>query len=214
MGKFTDALETVSPANALRDHGERQEDKGGEQPLPLCSPGLEKSGRQGTVISGRQNWEDHLFLATEPQSPIAERFRRLRGTILHPPSGKRPKTILITSLVAGEGKGFVCANLGYAIAEEMEHHALMVDCDFRRPNLAKMFGVANQTGLVDYLQDKVDLSLLIRKTGQPKLSLLPSGRPPQNPAEILTSSKIISVIDELAERYQDRVILFDSSPTV
>lgn len=214
MGKFTDALEKVSPANALRNHGERQEDQEREQPSPVGSSGLEKSGLQGTVISGRQNWEDRLVLATEPQSPIAERFRRLRGTILHPPSGKRPKTILITSLVAGEGKGFVCANLGYAIAEEMEHHALMVDCDFRRPNLAKMFGVANQTGFVDYLQDKVDLSLLLRKTGQPKLSLLPSGRPPQNPAEILTSSKIISVIDELAERYQDRVILFDSPPTV
>ncbi len=213
MGKFTDALEKASPAKALRRQGEIK--RGGEEQDPVISPlAHEKGGRQQAGISSRHNWDERLFLATEPHSSIIEHFRRLRGTILHPPSGKRPQTILITSLVPNEGKGFVCANLGYVLAEEMEHHALMVDCDFRRPNLAKMFGVANETGLVDHLQDNVDLSLLIRKTGQPKLSLLPSGRPPHNPAELLTSNKILSLIDEIAERYEDRIILFDSSPTV
>ncbi|MEN8258473.1 MAG: polysaccharide biosynthesis tyrosine autokinase [Thermodesulfobacteriota bacterium] len=162
----------------------------------------------------RSRWDERLFLATEGQSAVAERFRRLRGAILHPPSGKRPRTILITSLVPNEGKGFVCANLGVALAAEMEHHALMVDCDFRRPNLARMFGVENQTGFVDYLQGRADLTALIRKTNLPKLSLLPSGRPPHNPAEILTSKKIPGVIDELAQRYEDRIILIDSAPNI
>lgn len=217
MGKFTDALKKATPDNAVSQPVKKQKLEGeARQPVipPAGQTGQKISSQKQAGVSVRQNWEERLFLATEPQSSVAERFRRLRGAILHPPSGKRLQTILITSLVPNEGKGFVCANLGYALAEEMEHHALMVDCDFRRPNLAKMFGVTNQTGLVDYLQDNVDLPLLIRKTGQPKLSLLPSGRPPHNPAELLTSTKIISLIDELAERYEDRIILFDSSPTV
>lgn len=214
MGKFTDALEKATPAQAVHSPAVTQESKKtGKQP-EIATPDLKKGDFQPKGALTRNKWDERLFLATEPQSSIAERFRRLRGAILHPPSGKPPKTILITSLVPSEGKGFVCSNLGYALAEEMEHHALMVDCDFRRPNLAKMFGIANQTGLVDFLQNNVDLSLLIRKTGQPKLSLLPSGRPPHNPAELLTSKKIKTLIEELAARYEDRIILFDSSPTV
>lgn len=214
MGKFTDALEKASSPQALSTPAVKHEVEG-DIPRPVdIRSNVEKFGSQQGGLPLRTNWDERLFLSTEPHSAVAEQFRRLRGTILHPPSGNRPQTILITSLVPNEGKGFVCANLGYSLAEEMEHHALMVDCDFRRPNLAKMFGVSNQTGLVDHLQDNVDLSLLIRKTGQRKLSLLPSGRPPHNPAELLTSTKIISFIDELAERYEDRIILFDSSPTV
>ena len=113
-----------------------------------------------------------------------------------------------------EGKGFVCANLGIALSQDLEHHALMVDCDLRRPSLAQLFGLTNETGLVDHLQDNVDPSLLIRKTGQPKLSLLPCGKPPENPSELLGSARMITFINELAERYQDRIILFDSPPNI
>ena len=121
---------------------------------------------------------------------------------------------MVTSVMPSEGKGFVCANLGIALAKDMEHYALLVDCDLRRPNLARMFGLSNETGLVDHLEDNIDLSLLIRKTSQDKLSLLPSGTPPENPSELLSSARMIKLIDELAERYQDRIILFDSPPNI
>lgn len=214
MGKFTEAFEKTASPQLRERRGEGGQARHGKAQSVSSSPRLGKVDVQVTGNISPNCWDERLFLATESQSPVAERFRRLRGAILHPPSGKRPRTILITSLVPNEGKGFVCANLGVALAEEMEHHALMVDCDFRRPNLARMFGVENQTGLVDYLQDSTDLGVLIRKTKMPKLSLLPSGRPPHNPAELLTSKKILGVIDELAQRYDDRIILIDSSPNV
>jgi len=96
----------------------------------------------------------------------------------------------------------------------MENYALMLDCDLRRPSLAQLFGLPNDAGLVDHLQDHIDLSLLIRKTGQAKLSLIPSGKPPRNPSELLDSSRMVALINELAERYQDRIILFDSPPNI
>jgi len=160
------------------------------------------------------SWDLRLQLSTDPHSPFFEKFRTVRSRILYPSSGQPPKTILVTSVMPSEGKGFVCANLGIALSQDMEHHALMVDCDLRRPTLAQVFGLTNETGLVDHLQDGVDLSLLIRKTGQAKLSMLPSGKPPQNPSELLSSSRMISFINELAERYQDRIILFDSPPNI
>jgi exopolysaccharide/PEP-CTERM locus tyrosine autokinase len=207
-------MEKGGPVYASGNQGHKEKESGGVPQPSIPPPGQEKNISPKTRIPTRQHWDERLLLATEPDSSVIESFRRLRGTILHASPDKRPRTILITSLVPKEGKGFVCANLGVALAEEMEHHALMVDCDFRRPSLAKLFGVSNQTGLVDYLQGNAELSLLIRQTGQHKLSLLPSGRPPHNPAELLTSTKITSFIDELTERYEDRIILFDSAPTV
>lgn len=160
-----------------------------------------------------QRWDDRLLLSTEASSPVAENFRRLRSKILHPSERSSPKTILVTSLVPGEGKSFVCANLGVSLAHGLEHHALMVDCDMRRPSLGSIFGLANDSGLVNHLQDNVDLSLLFRKTGLPKLSLIPSGMPPDNPADLLDSKRMMELIDELANRYADRFILFDSPPS-
>jgi capsular exopolysaccharide synthesis family protein len=160
-------------------------------------------------------WDPRLKISTDPMSPFFESFRRLRVSILYPTTDHKPRTFLVTSAVPNEGKGFICANLGIAISQDMEHHALIVDADFRRPSLAQLFGLRNEFGLVDYLQGNVDLSFLIRKkTGQPKLSIIPCGTPPPNPSELIGSSRMVTFINELKERYQDRIILFDSPPSI
>lgn len=161
-----------------------------------------------------EKWDARLRMSTDPQSPWFESFRRLRTPILYPPSGIKPRTILVTSVVPHEGKGFVCANLGVAIGQDMEHWAIMIDCDLRNPTLAGFFGLSNETGLVDHLKDNIDLSLLIRKTGQPKLSLIPGGKPPENPSEMLSSNRMKALIKELSGRYDDRIVLFDSPPNL
>jgi protein-tyrosine kinase len=159
-------------------------------------------------------WDPRLRLSTDPQTPFFESFRRLRVSILYPTSNPQPKTLLVTSTVPNEGKGFICANLGIALSQDMEHHALIVDTDFRRPSMAQLFGRSNEIGLIDHLQDNVDLSVLIQKTGQPKLSILPCGKPPLNPSELIGSSRMASFVFELKERYQDRIIIFDSPPSI
>ena len=102
--------------------------------------------------------------------------------------------------------------LGVSLAQGVEKHAIMGDSDLRRPTLASLFGVENDMGLVDYLNNSKDLSQLIRKTGQQKLSIIPSGIPPVNPAEIVDSQKMVSAVNELAGRYADRIVLIDSPP--
>ena len=209
MGKLSDALAKALPENECA--GDVLDPQDGQT---VVRPSSGKQERQHLEPFTTSGWDERLLLTSEKYSPYAEHFRRLRGAILHPQSGSQPKTIMITSLVPNEGKGFVCANLGISLAREMEHHALLVDCDFRRPALAPMFGLSADVGLVDHLRDGIDIANLIRPTGQPKLSLLASGKPPENPSELLASRRLIPFIDELAERYDDRIILFDSPPGI
>ncbi|HET98173.1 MAG TPA: polysaccharide biosynthesis tyrosine autokinase, partial [Desulfurivibrio alkaliphilus] len=158
--------------------------------------------------------DQRLVAALGAASGVAEEFRRLRTRILHPAAGTRPaRTILVVSAAPGEGKTFVCAGLAISLAQGVEEHALAVDCDLRHPSLAAMFGLDNdQLGLADHLRDGVDLGRLIRKSGLDKLSVIPSGAPPANPAELLGSEKLAAMIREVAARYPDRYILIDSPP--
>ena len=158
------------------------------------------------------SWDERLIKATGVSSSVAESFRTLRTKILHPESGNPIRKVLVTSAVPGEGKSFVCANMAVSFAQGVDHHALMVNCDLRKPSLEKMFGLSNDEGLVNYLRDKTEIGSLITEVGVNKLSLLPAGPPPVNPAELLGSDRMEQLVDELAGRYDDRVVFFDSPP--
>ncbi|MCF8025623.1 MAG: CpsD/CapB family tyrosine-protein kinase [Desulfobacteraceae bacterium] len=214
MGKISKAFEKSANSSNSGVRRQKSAQAAGKQPPEENAPHEKPFAAYRDAETVKERWDRRLQLSTDSHSGYFESFRRLRASIVYPSSGKRPRTLLVTSAVPHEGKGFVCANLGVALSRGMEHHAMVVDCDFRHPTLAGLFGHSNESGLTDYLQDEVDLSLLIRKTGQAKLSLLPSGRPPKNPAEMLSSSRMAGLIDEMAERYPDRIVLFDSPPDV
>lgn len=183
-------------------------------PAPLTIAQKAKSSDEAPVAKATSGeWDPRLFKAVNDDGYIPEVFKTLRSRILHPLGGKAiPKTILVTSAVPQEGKSFVAANLGVSLAHDMDQHSLLVDCDLRRPVLAKTFGLDNSAGLVDYLTDNVSLSKLIRKTPVSTLSVLPSGISPLNPAELLSSSRMSTLVKELSGRYEDRIVIFDSPP--
>jgi capsular exopolysaccharide synthesis family protein len=157
-------------------------------------------------------WDDRLVLATATIGPVAESIRALRTRILFPASGKIPRTILVTSASPGEGKSFICANLGISLAQGVDNYCLLVDCDLRKPTQHTLFGQGNMTGLSDYLRHRKPIPELLRPSGVDKLSLLLSGPRSVNPAELLRSAAMSSLVDELAQRYDDRIVLFDSPP--
>jgi len=117
-----------------------------------------QSGKQAvTVDMQRGDWDERLILATAATGTVAESFRMLRTRILHPDSGRLLKNVLVTSAVPQERKSFACANLGISFAQGLDHRALLVDCDLRKPSLGKMFGLPGDRGLVNYLRDKKEL---------------------------------------------------------
>ena len=160
----------------------------------------------------RSDWDERLTMAATVTGTVAESFRTLRTRILHPESGEPPRNILVTSAAPGEGKSFVCANLGISFAQGVDNSSLLVNCDLRKPSLERLFGLANDRGLVNYLRDKEDLGSLIADVGVDKLRIIPAGPPPVNPAELLGSGAMQDLIEELGSRYEDRIVLFDSPP--
>jgi len=142
----------------------------------------------------------------------AEQFRKLRNHIVSAGILGSTKTILVTSAVQGEGKSFVATNLAIGLAQDLHIHALLVDCDLRKPSLAQRFGVQNRYGIADYLVGQGDVSRLLIKTELDKLSILPSGSIQGNPTELIASNRMVALVEELKTRYNDRYVIFDSTP--
>lgn len=143
---------------------------------------------------------------------VAEQFRRLRTYIVKPGQQQSPKTILVTSAVAGEGKSLIAINLAVTIAVELNSYALLVDCDLRNPSVSRLFGLSDNPGLSDYLMGKAEIPDLLVKSSVDKLSLLSGGTIQDNPVELIGSNRMKTLVQELRSRYDDRYIILDSSP--
>jgi Mrp family chromosome partitioning ATPase len=144
-----------------------------------------------------------LVVVSAAESIDAENFKVLRSQILYPKNGRKPKSILITSAFPGEGKTFVAANLAASIAMGINEHVLLVDCDFRRPNLHHMLGYPNAEGLYEYLAAKKTLPELVLSTRMQKLSLLTAGRPGPDGPELLSSNRMKRFLEDVTTSDQD-----------
>jgi protein-tyrosine kinase len=216
MVNISDVLEKAGYGEGVE---ERKDDESSSQPEPpapaieAITPPSPKDTKAKAAKESSGQWDERLFKAVNENAYLPEVFKTLRSRILHPMNGGSiPRTIMVTSAIPKEGKSFIAANLAISLAHGVDQHCLLVDCDLRRPSLAKMFGMDNTGGLVDYLRDNVEMARLIGKTSLPKLSLLASGKPPVNPAELLCSSRMQSLVDELSKRYEDRTIIIDTPP--
>lgn len=152
-----------------------------------------------------------LVVAREPRSPAAEAYRQVRTNIQFVNLDQKSKTLLITSAQPNEGKTTVAANLAIALAQS-GRKVLLVDCDMRRPTLHKLLEVNSSRGLCDLIiRGRNDTSYL-SGTLVPNLRLLPARRIPPNPAELLGSERMRSVIAWL--QTQADIVVFDSPPVL
>ncbi len=164
------------------------------------------------VKYARREIEKDLVTLMNPHSFEAEQFKILRTNLLFAESGKTPRSVMVTSAAPGEGKSFVAANLAVSVAQHVNWNVLLIDCDLRRPNIHRQFGFQNVSGLSDYLANGTALEPLLRKTGVENLTILPAGPLPDNPSELLSSKRMAALLDEVANRYKDRLIILDSPP--
>jgi protein-tyrosine kinase len=153
------------------------------------------------------------------RTQVAEEFRLIKRPLLANAFGqggaavRNGNLIMVTSSLPGEGKSFCSLNLAISIATEMERTVLLVDADVARPRLPEYLGIRAGKGLLDVLQDpSLELSEVMLRTNIPKLSLLTSGHPCKHGTELLASSAMSRLVADLANRYPDRVIIFDSPP--
>src|SRR3546814_15541785 len=100
-----------------------------------------------------------------------------------------------------------------SIAAEEDLRVLLVDADFVKPDALRQLGVSASKGLIDVLQDpQMDIADVMLRTNIEKLSLVPAGQLHDRCTELLASTRMIELISDLARRYQDRILIFDSPP--
>ena len=154
------------------------------------------------------------------RSLIAEEYRAIKRPLLKKAFNTassdvlHPNLIMVTSSIPGEGKSFTSVNLAMSIAMELDHTVLLVEADVAKPAMARYLGLSEDVkGLVDFLaDDHMALDEVLLRTNVPKLTLLRAGRPHPQATELLASQNMSRLISELAQRYSDRVIIFDAPP--
>ncbi len=156
--------------------------------------------------------DKNLVSLFNPESFEAEQFKILRTNLLFPVSGKTPRSVMVTSVGPEEGKSFVAANLAISIARHMNWNVLLIDCDLRKSSVHRQFGFGNVPGLSEYIANGVPLPSLMLRTAVDHLTILPAGRPPANPSELVSSERMFALLKEVTARYNDRLIILDSPP--
>lgn len=171
------------------------------------------SGRTGSVPTGTPGeLNSRLVTGRDPRNPVSEAYRSLRTNLTFANPDHPPKTIVITSALPQDGKSTSAANLAITLAQQGTK-ALLVDADLRRGVLNNVFGTPREPGLTTILTGACGLADAIHKVDLGEsgtLDFLPSGGYPPNPAEILGSQRMRSLIEALEERYD--VIILDTAP--
>ena len=157
-----------------------------------------------------------LIAQRDPKSPISEIFRTLRTNIQFMDTSKKMKILLLTSTFPGEGKSWVSSNLAVTFAQAGKK-VILIDADMRKGRQYTIFGVSPRPGLSNYLSevdmenpDLTDVSQYIQKTEIENLLLMPAGNIPPNPSELLDSSQMTKLLEDLKQVCD--LIIIDGTP--
>ncbi len=150
-----------------------------------------------------------LVTVANSNSVVSEQFRTIRTNITFSMPDKEIKTILVTSATPGEGKSTNVANIGVVFAQEGKK-IVIVDADLRKPTMHYTFLLQNARGLSNLLTRQLTMLEVVNRTDIPNLFVLTSGPIPPNPAELLASKTLDSVMEELKKEFD--IIIFDAPP--
>jgi capsular exopolysaccharide synthesis family protein len=150
-----------------------------------------------------------LVVQLNPTSSEAEAYRGVRTALYFSTRAERHKVIQITSPQMGDGKSLLAANLAVAMAQS-GRRVILVDADLRRGRLHRIFGLTSRAGLASVIGNGVELATAVQETDIPRLSVLPCGPRPTNPAELLTDPRLEEVLEELRGQYD--YVLVDTPP--
>jgi capsular exopolysaccharide synthesis family protein len=164
--------------------------------------------RRLAAVAGESSFA--LVAHSEMTSVFSEAFRNLRTSLLYSTPDHPPKTILVTSPHPEDGKTSLVTNLAITLAQLGSGEILIIDGDMRRPNLHNILEVPKAPGLSTYLTGQAALDDVIVATGIPNLSVIPAGRLPVNPSELVASARFKQALETLGQRFA--YIIIDTGP--
>jgi len=185
---------------------------------PSLSDGASAGANYRRLDFGRLQ-TNGVITPTLPDSQLLHEFRVVKRPLIQNALGKsaspvaNANLIMVTSALPGEGKTFVSINLAMSIAMEVDRTVLLVDADVVAPSVPRILGIQPAKGLMDVLTDPdLDLGDVLLKTNVERLSLVLAGTKHRRASELLASDAMASLLNEVANRYPDRIVVFDSPP--
>ena len=168
------------------------------------------AGILGGIVFDDKADENPLVVLTRPKSTRAEAFRQLRTNIQFIEAAEGRKTIVVSSSIPSEGKSSTVSNLAISMADA-GMKVLLIDCDFRKPKIHKIFGLDGTVGLTNYLIGQAKWNDVVQPWGLTgKFDILPTGQIPPNPSELLGSEAMKKTLATVEAKYD--VVLIDSAP--
>ena len=179
-------------------------------------PHVVRSEKEGSVLGEAKEKElaKALWLSSDSDIPlyVSEAYRIIRTNLAFGSVDQSLKTLQVTSAVKGEGKTTTAANLAISFALT-SYRVLLVDGDMRRPALHRILGLEEQgPGLSDSLTNGTSWESFVIPTSTPNLSFMNAGTIPPNPAELLSSKRMKTLVEELGKNFD--IVIFDSPPVI
>jgi capsular exopolysaccharide synthesis family protein len=167
-------------------------------------------GQVPELPSGLRNGPLPLLEHDDDRHTYVESYRNLRSALLFlPVEGQRPKIILITSALPGEGKSTVAANLARTLAQGGSR-VLLVDADLRKGRLHETMGLVQGPGLAELLKEPADLDKLLQRNSWPNLAFLSCGNCSENPGDLFLGPQLDPLLALWRQQFDH--VLIDTCP--
>ena len=154
---------------------------------------------------------EDAIVVTDEISTLNECYNTLKTNVLFMSDAEKNKVIQMESSVSGEGKTTVACNLAVSISFNQKR-VLVIDLDFRKPRVNRLFNVLNETGVVDYCSEKATIEQIIKHTSYKNVDVITRGSAIYNPSMLLTSKKFVDLMEKLRGMYD--FIILDAPPVL
>lgn len=206
MDRIRAALELYKDVKGFASHGGSPKRPAQSVPPPITYTRTRSLSIPHTVLHG------HRVMAAHSNGPFVDAYKILRTQVTQRLRENGWNVVGVTSPGYGEGKTLTAVNLAVSLAMETTQTVLLVDSDLQDPTVHEVFGLKDCLGLADYLLDDQPVEDLLLHPGIGRFVLLPGGRAISSSTEILTSPKMVALVEELKHRYPSRVVIFDLPP--
>jgi capsular exopolysaccharide synthesis family protein len=158
----------------------------------------------------KEGVDPRVVTLADPRSHISEQYRSIRTNIASLSPENPVRAFLITSSLRGEGKTVTAANLSAAFSQEVGKKTIVIDADLRKPNLHHIFNIDRGPGLSNILSGTMEVDDFIQKPAVDDLYVIPAGKTPANPAELIGSARMKELIARLKKEFD--WVIFDMAP--
>ncbi|HHJ21104.1 MAG TPA: exopolysaccharide biosynthesis protein [Gammaproteobacteria bacterium] len=165
------------------------------------------------AISPEQLRENRI-IASFPDEPNSSQFRILRTQVIQKLRENNWNSLAITAAHSDAGKSLIAANLAVSLSLMTNITVLLVDLDLRKPSIHRYFNLDVKEGIYEHLTQGIPLENILINPGIERLVVLPGSEATSNSSELLASREALDMLDEIQNRYESRIILYDLPPLI